>query len=528
MKRKTQKWLAVVVLLTTSSVAAQVVRTQTGQALDASYRLGSGGYNPAGPARGFHSQLYVTGQVTGLGGFRGRTGYRPADQLALDLPSGVLDTFRGQSVGVAQALDGGAYQYRAYYGRAVTAFGARSILGGRTVAGTGIPLPAGSTSQATRQLYVDATKNYSGLMALRSQGLRISGPQHQPAAGRRFPGADRAVGSPALPPGPPWQQPSAIGLLRDSDRLALANKLYKLAWIDARRDDAVKAEVDASTDKSADEKAANAETPALRPIPGGAREQRQGAGPAGIEGDGEADFQPPSAGGLPAPNQDVFLDLLRRLRDGAEEQERPGELPGKDDKAKRPASARKRIVETTAPNQIVIYGLAGRGKDQFNAHMARARGLLRDGKYYAAGREYNYATILNPGNPLTQIGQSLAYVGAGEMLTAAFHLRRAFQIFPPIMKTRVVVREIVGSRMFERRLKAIDRHLSEKQLRGKKQMLLLATFLHHAADHKAEAQKAAEALKKAAGDDKLLAAYAEYVCTGKLPGRKRTGPPSGR
>ena len=527
MKRTRQQWLAVAVLMATSSVAAQVVRLQTGQALDANYRAGSGGYNPMSQSGGFRSQLYVTGQVTGLGAFRGRTGYRSADQLGMNLPSGRFDTFRGQSVGLAQALGGGAHQPGAYYGRTATAFGAGAILAGRTIGGTGIPLPAGSTSQAARKLYVDATKNYSGLMALRPYALRVADAQRQPAPGLRMPSGETVAGAPGLPPGLIRQGPPAIGLLRGSDRLALANELYKLARVDALRDHAVKAEVDASVGKSADEKSMEADKPPLPPLPQRAREAGQGPEPAAGEESIERDFQPPSVLGLPAPNHDVFLDLLRRLRDDSQESRRPVRN-GKGGRVGQRALGNKRLVEATGPNRIVVHGLAGYGKDQFNVYMGRARDLMRDGKYYAAAHQYGYAAILNPGNPLAQIGQCLAHFGAGEALTAAFHLRQGFQLFPPIMKTEVAVPGIIGTAVFERRLKVFTRHLGEEQGPIRKELLLLAAFLHHAADHKAEAQKAARKLKEAAGDDKLLVAYADYVCTGKLPSRKTAKPRSGK
>ena len=98
-----------ITLLIVSVTAAQVVRTQSGQALDANYRIGGGGVNSVSGGARINSQLYVTGQVTGLGGFRGSIGYYPANTMRLVLPSEAMETFQGQSVGLSQAMGGGSY-----------------------------------------------------------------------------------------------------------------------------------------------------------------------------------------------------------------------------------------------------------------------------------------------------------------------------------------------------------------------------------------------------------------------------------
>ena len=100
---------AVLIALVVLPAGGQVRRSQEGSELDANYRVGSGGRNiPITPQR-IDSQLYVNGQVSGLGSFQGRVGYFPADELRLNLPSAQLGDFRRQSVGLSDIVRGNPF-----------------------------------------------------------------------------------------------------------------------------------------------------------------------------------------------------------------------------------------------------------------------------------------------------------------------------------------------------------------------------------------------------------------------------------
>jgi hypothetical protein len=168
------------------SAHAQPTRTQDGRRLDASLRLGSGGVNtPVSAPRGFGSQLYVNGQVTGLAGFRGKTGYSASNSLRLALPSERMRDFRQQSVGLSGALSGGTFRTTPYFSRTSTVFGARGILAGRTAPGSNIPRTSSGASAVANKLYEEARAAYGPLSNTRVQQMGpLGGPLGAPLGPR--------------------------------------------------------------------------------------------------------------------------------------------------------------------------------------------------------------------------------------------------------------------------------------------------------------------------------------------------------
>ena len=85
----------------------QVVRKDTGRALDSNLRLGSGGINaPVGRNGRIDTQLLINRQSTGLSSFRAGVPYKAANELRLELPSAGLGDFRRQSIGLGQVIAG--------------------------------------------------------------------------------------------------------------------------------------------------------------------------------------------------------------------------------------------------------------------------------------------------------------------------------------------------------------------------------------------------------------------------------------
>ena len=67
----------------------------------------------------------MTGQVTGLGRFRGNVGYLAPDELHMRMGTAALSDFRRASVGLSDVLLGVPYQAAPYYDRSSTALSAR-------------------------------------------------------------------------------------------------------------------------------------------------------------------------------------------------------------------------------------------------------------------------------------------------------------------------------------------------------------------------------------------------------------------
>ena len=120
-----------------SVTTAQVSRTQVGGAIDSNYQIGSGGQNRPVGSGPINSQLYVSGQVSGLARFRGQVGYFAPNELNMAVPSASLSGFRRRSAGLEGLT--GSYYTSSYYEPTSTVFGLRGITSGQAAPGTNMP-----------------------------------------------------------------------------------------------------------------------------------------------------------------------------------------------------------------------------------------------------------------------------------------------------------------------------------------------------------------------------------------------------
>jgi len=148
--------------------------------------------------------------------------------------------------------------------------------------------------------------------------------------------------------------------------------------------------------------------------------------------------------------------------------------------------------------------------------MTEAQTLMSRGQYYDAAAKFSSAAVANPQNPLSQMGAALAMFGAGEPVSAAFRLRRAMEIFPPIMETQMAVAEMMDAATFDDRLAELDGLLGEQTPNDSQMLLLLATYMHASAGQEDQAKAYAQRLADVASDA-LMSAYAQFVLTGKRP-----------
>ncbi|MCD6303402.1 MAG: hypothetical protein J7M21_00385, partial [Planctomycetes bacterium] len=138
---RTAAGLAIVIAAATST--GQVRQVQDGQTLDANPRIGSFRYNtPLPQSQAVNSQLYVTGQVRGLGYFHGPVGYRASNELGTVLPSSALMGFRRASVGLSDVLAGQTYLPAPHYDRTATTYNASQYATGQAGPGGMRTLPA--------------------------------------------------------------------------------------------------------------------------------------------------------------------------------------------------------------------------------------------------------------------------------------------------------------------------------------------------------------------------------------------------
>ena len=480
---------------------------QHGNALDANFQVGGGGYNAPVPGGGpINSQLYVTGQVTGLAGFHGFVGYAAPEELRIPVPSASLSAFQRESVGLSQVLAGATYDTTPYFDASRTAFGVRGITGGLTAPGTNVPVHGAVSLALTRRLYNEVTAEYGSLVPS-TAGLAISAmPQ---LASPVVPEAQRAAfGELVYRPG----AEARLSILRAEEQEQLARELYRWGHQDYRVDERVASEADA----------------AGRVVPEATDRAEPTQSPQDGQGERSETLRPrPAAAGMAEPDQDALLDLLIRLRQqratGTEPRSQAGEtdmegsLPGAESSAEpdRASPPGSRLIEQEyEQSPIVIHGLAGLSPDAFNQRMTDAEKKLRDAKYYDAADSYEVAIFIEPANPMARIGAGLARFAAGEPRSSAIQFHRAMQLLPPIMETRIDILGMLPEKVVEYQVGRLDERLAGEP---EASLAFLSAFLHESLGEQAKAADAAARLQTLAREDKLMQAYAKYILTGERP-----------
>lgn len=514
-------------------VAAQVRILQQGQALDANFLVGSGGQNITRYQPPIDSQLFVTGQVSGLAGFRGSVAYYAPDQLNLTLPSAAVDAFRGQTVGVNDVITGTPYVTAPYYDRSSTLLGARGIVSGQALPGTDVPISA--IPPAPQGLYGQAGTAAYNPLGLGSDRLGLV----MPLAGSTL--------RPFLEQG--LRGTATVPTLFTVPGAARREELeHELGGVVLPEDFAVQSEIDTRLDPTArNNRVDRLRPPTLAPEP---NEPNAGLNVARLPLHplGGTEAVPPQ------PDEDVFSDILSRLSRGgageglippaerraiwraaepnapAPEKRKTEEKEGrKEETVERPAmleidrkalmetTARPGIVEYTPEGGLLIHRLAGTSRDQFNTLMAAGEENLKDGNYYDAAEIYRQAVSVDQNNPLARVGLSVALFAAGEPLGAADQLKRAAEMFPPILTSRLDLAAIVDKELLARRLDFLARRLDNPQTGPEPMLHFIAAYVYHNLGDEQQARDYAIKLRDSSPDDRVLARYAASLLGGATP-----------
>jgi len=147
------------------------------------------------------------------------------------------------------------------------------------------------------------------------------------------------------------------------------------------------------------------------------------------------------------PEQDVYRSILDRIRQQADE-------PAEDDpeaavEEAEPGEGRRVPSVLAERNAIIdealakldyeidpIESLAGGSKSLFNDAMRQAEQFMRDGRYFDAETTYNRALRLKPGYPMALVGRAHAQLGAGVFVSSARTLRGLFNNHPELIAAR--------------------------------------------------------------------------------------------
>jgi len=489
-----------VLSLITAGVCGQVMPVQDGRALDSNYRLGSGPINSVVSNQPqLTSQMYITGQVTGLGAFKGHVGYQAGDQLRMTVPSAALSDFNRRSVGVSDVLRGGTWRAGIYQDRATTALTAGGIAAGLAAPGTNVPRASYVRDLVPQKVMDNALSDFRPLMGKRL-GRAISSDLRpvRPLGGtqsHRSPGSRTTA---AYPAGAPAFGAAGLALFtvsRPARRGEVDRELLEFEY--GLQDDPTR------LDTRADRPAVTVKT----------------GDPGKVSGLGSTRRT--------APSSDAFLALVYVLQQqyltasGADVR-KPAD--GGQGMTLKPLGARPdsvEFVEQGKRGELIFKTLAGKGKDGYNAALRKAEALLKGGRFYDAANQYRLAVEIAPDNPMARLGLSVALFGAGEPLSSALQLRRAMEIFPPVMVTTLKVVRQISQETLGMRLERIYKRIEGRTgANVNAQLAMLAAYMHLGAGERYRAEVCAKKLKTAGGADDLHRAFAAYVLTGKRPAAK--------
>lgn len=544
--------------LSTGLALGQVQVTQGGHELDANNRVGSQGFNsirsldPSGTISG---NLFINGQVTRGASFQGPVPYFAANQLNLTLPSQQFDNFVRDSTSLNRVQAGQSLAPQPYLAPSNTVLGAGAIAAGYNAPGTNVPQnPTGVSDTVAARLFVDATADYRPVVA----GPMFSDIRLE-AVSPRLAFSPTAVTSIGEAGAVASRASMVFGVLSATELRRLAEQVTETPTAIAEAN-AKAAETPNTT-----------LTPAPNEVPGNVAGQVTGQPqslapetqtpqsvtgqptPAPLPGLPGLPAQPgeqvvpgqPGAGPeaarrarptLPVPvDQDVYTDVLQNLaRQRAERTAMPnapiapptgGQATENPLELNRQQSEYSRAVVEATNRQIVLHGLAGQRPDQLNRYMALGDALMKQGQYYEAAGRYEIARSLNKTNPVPNVGLGLAYLAAGEPMTASYYLSMAMELFPPMMEIKLDLNRIVGEKVTALRIEQVEQRLKENREASIVPLVFLATYLNANQGQAERAKVWAAKLKEVAGDRRVLAAYADYVLTGvkpaQQPGRTR-------
>jgi tetratricopeptide (TPR) repeat protein len=569
------------VVLAAVTAAAQVQPSQSGTLLDSNFQVGSGGYNRVqGGVGGVNSQLYVTGQVSGLAGFGGSVPYYAANQLNMPLPSDSMTLFNRQSVGVQQVLGGNPYATTPYFSSNQTVLGYRALVEGVNVPGSNVPAqPTGPMQMYDRYPYGPSISPTGGTLGQAPLSIGQGGLYAlPPMSGNPALAAPLAAGQEGQ-----LQSPNVFANLTDRQRLNLARQLMELR----RREQAAQEQEQAPPQRVRAQVQAQVQAQAgpqpQQLVPGQIQPRTPTPGPAGAQEpppdqaqqvqqapqaqqpqQGQQAPQAQQAGqaqpalvqqqpedtaqteetlqGLPA-GQDAFYDLLRRLRrqeiqdqqpslqpgrqapgepsgrpgqpSGAPPMQRSGRvtppqpLPGQEQQPGRepPPS----LIEPLPAQGLVLHSLAGQSPDLVNYYLKRAQAKFHEGKYYEAAGDYGICATVDPANPLPRVGEGLALFAAGEPLSAALRVRKAMELFPPLMQTRLDLANMVGDmELMDVRLETLAERLSRSTADTQPMLLFIGAFVNENLGRHGQALEYARQLEQL-GEPGVYQEYARTV-----------------
>ena len=450
-------------------------RVNTGNAATAGFArdrnpgIGTGGYNLAGPGfdAGYRANAIITGNVTGLGGFKGFSPILQTNAFRGELQSTTLSGFIGRSVGVGDLRPNSVPTQNYYFDPT------------RTVVDAGIATRAESAPGPSRVMSNALAPPAQGAFGIRQVGPKIKDPQDRRLGVETIPTAPPAR---RLPPNPaqvrnlrtalPFRaamQSSIFGTRSDEETWE-PNELSHLESGPNGVDTAITAMPSAATPpdqlRPGDLPArgvSNVVTESFeKPIQ---RDQANEAVAPGVrqrsitapqDSESAAVEQGPAGSGL-----DRFADLAMaaRLLNSAPAVSSQV-VPGNINPVSPTAGIATELKWARNLKDKPIRTFVGTNTDRLNQYLASAEEALHSGQYYKASRLFDLAGTIDHSNPLPLLGRGHALAAAGDFRSAIYSLLSAVKRFPEIATFKLDLPSLVGrSDAFDRRRAELENML---------------------------------------------------------------------
>jgi len=474
-----------------------------GRQLDNNLQVGSGGYNQGRRQNnaGAYQDALITGNVPGLARFRGNIDYRAPGEFSE--PTAADDTFlfRVQSLPRPTSVRGN--QYAGPGGaRAPQAFGGDQVVPGSVILRSGSGLTSGQVTGQYNRYGSDLnvrrddlnswnTRSRSALDQSLDQ-YRVSPRQQQLGLTRDDDGQLYEITASPLVG---IQQRQLGGLTTTQRQFMRRTAEVQGGQADTEEDSATDEDVeldrfgDPVESPDSDQMArGRINTLSVRPgliigsqinaLVDGAADSNRRAGRFRTEDFDQLEQRMLSPQGITQakPGEDVYMDVLRRIR-GERPDARDPNAPPKDqlaaapgDQGAAPKSELDRIAEEFAATQAgetdprqpetqapvdkqhadrqrrleallekldykaaPLTSLAGNTDNEFNRQMVQAENLMKQGKFFDAEEAYNAADTLRPEDPMAMVGRINAQLGAGLYMSSSRNLRRLFNDHPELI-----------------------------------------------------------------------------------------------
>jgi hypothetical protein len=170
----------------------------------------------------------------------------------------------------------------------------------------------------------------------------------------------------------------------------------------------------------------------------------------------------------PPIEEDALTKLLKESQEIDEELELQ---PESDEAAKSETQYEAKRVDRTSPEsdfieKLDLKALSDEGREvlgehetfasladeKFDGFMDAAEAFIQDGQFYKAADTYALAIIWKPEDARGYLGQSFSLFAAGEYMSSAYYLKRAFELDPKAATKKYDLAEFIGNRdIFESR-----------------------------------------------------------------------------